>query len=227
MTDLAKSKGGRSNKNLLKRHSLDLTITCMPVVLMLPFFLTRPLYMAGRVNSIGLLFAGEINVFLIVLSPICGFLWLASRLAVHLGRRRFKAGLVCGVLACVIICTFLIFRSIGRSSYFRFEYGFREWVLENADLEAIEAWRSTLESTESEYPMRISEKDWPNFVTVLSPHRVDCYRLEHDRIELILGWRGVGRSWGLAFCPKGLKPQIYRIQLQVSPQVYFWTFSTR
>lgn len=216
-------------RTLLKSHRVDLIVTSVPVVSTLMWILVRPYNLAGWMNSGNIFFLAEMIAVLIILSCVGGCVWLVFHLLAHLICHRFKVCLGCCIFTGIIMCTFVIFRLTAKSKCFRFEEGFRQWVLKRADLEAIHNWRSKLEINKSGFPRGIPKNDWPDFIGVLSPEFVNYESSDLGCVELILRWRGgIKRVYGLTVRPKKEKkpysPNWGGPILEVSQGVYVWWF---
>lgn len=215
------------DKSIIKSYRTDLIVTSVPVTSTIVWILARPYYLAGWINSGDLLLMAEIIAALIIFSFFGGCIWLFFHLVAHLIYHRFERCLGCCVFVCIVFCTFLIFRLTTESRHFRFEHGFSQWVLKNADLQAIDDWRKALELDKSNYQL-ISEKNWSSSVVGLSPERITCTRLDSNNVELKLSWRGgLRRVYGITFRPKLeelYSPNWRGPVLKVAKGVYVWCF---
>jgi hypothetical protein len=228
---MADCENDRSHKAtaFIKSHGIDLIVSLVPVASMLLWVLARPIYLAGRINSGFLFFLAEMFYMFMVMSSIGACIWLVLHLVARLVCRRFKLAFGCSVFLCIVICASACEISLSRlmSHHFGFEYGFRQWVLRNADLEAMRSWRTALASDETSLPKDIHPDHWPDFIALLSPESVSCERFEPGCVDLVLRWTGGLRHvYGLTVRPKDAEPYNppWRCasMLKVSPGVYVW-----
>ena len=152
-------------------------------------------YFAGRFNLGRFFFLFSLTYWLIILLIICCLVLIAKRVLRHWQQAGRKDRLK-GLLLLLFLVSVVVFALSRRKRPFANTYlkGFRQRMLVQADITAIQAWLT--EASDYKNGDIIPPSSWPQAAKKLSPDRLRFWSCEGSSIDLT--WNGpLGNQWGL------------------------------
>lgn len=152
-------------------------------------------YFAGRFNLGRFFLLLSLSYWLIIFLIICCLVLIAKRVLRHWQQAGMKERLKC-LLLLLFLVSVVVFALTRRERPFANTYlrGFRQRMLVQADITAIQAWLS--EASNYKNGDIIPPSSWPQAVKKLSPDNLQFRSCEDSSIDLT--WSGPpGNQWGL------------------------------